>query len=69
MYGGEEMRTLGFCGEMRERDHLEDPGVDGRTILKSNFRKYYWSIDWIDLVQNRDRWKDLVNVVMNLRVP
>jgi len=25
------------------------------------------SMDWIDLAQNRDRWKDLVNVVMNLR--
>jgi hypothetical protein len=28
-----------------------------------------WCMDWIDLAQNRDRWKDLVNVVMNLRVP
>jgi hypothetical protein len=23
----------------RERDHLEDPGVDGRTILRRIFRK------------------------------
>jgi hypothetical protein len=54
---------------MWERGHLEDPGVDGRTILKCIFRKCYWGMDWIDLAQNRDRWKDLVNVVMNLRVP
>jgi hypothetical protein len=26
------------------------------------------SMDWIDLAQDRDRWRALVNVVMNLRV-
>jgi len=26
-------------------------------------------MDWIDLVQVRDRWRELLNVVMNLRDP
>jgi len=28
-----------------------------------------WGIDWIDLAQDRDKWRALVNAIMNLRFP
>jgi len=54
---------------MRERDHLEIPGVDGKIILRWMFRKWDCGIDWIHQAQERGRWWASVNTVMNLRVP
>jgi hypothetical protein len=38
--------------------------------IKMDLREIGWDGgDWIDLVQNRDQWRALVKMVMNLRVP
>ena len=38
--GEKEVYTGFWWGNLRERDHLEDPGVDGRIILRWIFRKW-----------------------------
>jgi hypothetical protein len=48
---------------------LEDPGVDGRIILKWIFKKWIGGMGWIGLSQDGDRWRSDVNAVMYLRVP
>jgi hypothetical protein len=68
--GGKREVHAGFWwADLRERDHLGDPGVDGRIILKWIFKKWDGSMDWIELAQDRDKWRALVNAVMNLRFP
>jgi hypothetical protein len=58
-----------WWGNLKEREHLEDPGVDESIILRWIFRKWdvrAWSGSY--LAQDRDKWRALVNRVMNLRV-
>jgi len=62
---------IGFwCGNLRERDRLGDLGVDWWIVLRWIFRKWdVGGMDWIELAQDRDSWRALVNTVMNLYVP
>ena len=53
----------------RTGDHLEDVRIGGRIILKWIFKKWFRGMDWIDLAQDRGRWRALINPVINLRVP
>jgi len=58
-----------WWGTPWEREHLEDPDIDGRIILRWLFRKCDGSMEWVYLPQDRDRWWAQVNAVMNIRVP
>jgi hypothetical protein len=38
--------------------------------IKMDFREIGWDgVDWIDMAQDRDQWRALVNTVLNLQVP
>jgi len=55
---------------LRERDHVEDPGGRWENNIKMDLQEVgCGGMDWIELAQDRDRWRALVNAVMNLRVP
>ena len=54
---------------LRKRYHLEDPRIDGKTVLKWSSRSGMGCTDWTDMAQNRNRWRALANAVMNFHVP
>ena len=64
------MCTGFWLGNLKERDYWGDPDVDGRMILRWIFRKWEGVFgDWMELAQDKDRWRALVGTVRNLLVP
>jgi hypothetical protein len=59
------VRSLICWENLRERSRLEDLGVDGRTIFKKRgSRNRMEGVDWIDLARYKERWGNLVDVIM-----
>jgi hypothetical protein len=58
-----------WWGNLRERGHWGDPDIDGWIILMDVQEVGGGRGDWIELAQDRDRWREVVSTVMNLRVP
>jgi hypothetical protein len=54
---------IGYWWEsQKERDHWEDQDVGGWNNIKMDLREIGWDgMDWIDLAQDRDQWRALVN--------
>jgi hypothetical protein len=51
-----EVHTGLLLGNPKERDHLEDLGVNGRVIVEYIFKKLFdRGVEWIDLVQEREK--------------
>jgi hypothetical protein len=59
-----------LVGKPEGRRPLGRPRRRWEDNIKMDLREVEWGgMDWINLVQDRDRWRALVNAVMNLRVP
>jgi hypothetical protein len=58
-----------LVGKPEGRRSLGRPRRRWEDNIKMDFRDVRWGMDWIDLAQNMDRWRALVNAVMNFRVP
>jgi hypothetical protein len=57
-----------FVGRPEGRRPLGRPRRRWEDNIKMGLQEVGWGMDWIELAQDRDRWRDLVNAIMNLRV-
>jgi hypothetical protein len=59
-----------LVGNPEGKRPLRRPRLWWEDNIKIGLKRYIMGwIDWIDLAQDRDLWRALVNTVMNLRVP
>jgi hypothetical protein len=58
-----------LVGRPEGRRPLARPRRRWEDNIKMDLQDVGWGMDWIEPAQDRDRWRALVNAVMNLRVP
>jgi hypothetical protein len=59
-----------LVGKPEGRRPLGRPRRRWEDNIKIDLREVGWGgMDWINVAQDRDRWRALVNVAMNLQVP
>jgi hypothetical protein len=67
---GEERKVYrDFVGKPEENRPLGRPRRRWEHGIRMDLGEIGWgSVEWLQLAQDRDRWRPLVNTVMNLRV-
>jgi hypothetical protein len=67
---GEDRTVYGVLkGKPEGKRPLGRPRRRWEDGIRMDLREISWgSVDWIQLAQDRDRWRAVVNAVMNLRV-
>jgi hypothetical protein len=57
-------------GKPERKRPLERPRRRWVDNIKMDVREIGWDgVDWIDMAQDRDQWRALVNTALNFRVP
>ena len=60
----------GLVGKPEEKRPLGRPRCRWEDNIKMDLQEVgCGSIEWIELAQDRERWRELANTVMNRRVP
>jgi hypothetical protein len=59
-----------FVGKIKGKRPLGRPRRMWVDNINMDLREIVWDgVDWMDMAQDRDQWRALVNTVLNLRVP
>jgi hypothetical protein len=70
MHGEKKEAYRILVGTTGGKRPLGRPRCKWKDNIKMNLRETGWgNVDWTDLAQDMDRWRALVNTVLNLRVP
>ena len=67
--GGERCAHRVLVGKPEGKRPLGRPRRRWEDNIKMDLREVGGGGDWMELAQDRDRWRALVNTVMNVRVP
>ena len=69
VYGGGERCAQGSNGKHEGKRPVGRPTCRWEDNIKMDLREVGDGGDWMELAQDRERWRGLVNTVVNLRVP